>query len=110
MAMNRWGDRVYVAWLEHELLWVRAALTLTSEARASAYHQIAALRCCAFETVQRKATEIRKQIIAETEAAYLLANPVKTFIRSRTARAVALPPSELNQGARVRAMRMGGRA
>lgn len=108
--MNRWGDQVRVAWQEHELLWVRAALTLPKEARGNAFHQIADMRGCAYATVQSKGTAIRKQIIVEAEAEYLRANPVKTFTRARTARVVALPPSQLNTSPQMQAKRIGARA
>lgn len=41
--IDRWGTAVRVGWLAHEVLWVRAALTLPFHSRRVAFHDIASL-------------------------------------------------------------------
>lgn len=107
--IDRWGNWIIVSWQEHELLWVRAAITLPSEARANAFRDIAEMRGASVCSVQRMATAVRKQIAAEAEVEYLATHPVQVFARARP-KPTPLPPSQLNQGARMQALRVGRRA
>lgn len=88
--LNRWGEHICVGWLPHEILWVEAAITLKTEARLNAFRDIADMRCCLVETVQKKATEVRNRIRQERAAADQRAVFDRRPILA--ARATSLPP------------------
>jgi len=57
--IDRFNNRVSVAWSEYELEWLRAALTLDKRERCAAYRDIASMSGRGLEAVRRAASTIR---------------------------------------------------
>lgn len=86
--IDRFGQKISVYWAEHELLWVRAALTLDFKERQNAYRDIAFLTTRTLDQVRRRAKYIKDQDRRQAQAA--------TLHNVTRALAVAqLPPSQL---------------
>lgn len=69
--IDRFGDQVRVGFAPHEILWIKAALTLVYHERPAAYRDIAAMSGRSIPVIRRKATEIEgKMLIAAAQKRY----------------------------------------
>ena len=61
--IDRFGDQVRVGFAPHEILWIKAALTLVYHERPAAYRDIAAMSGRSLPVIRRKANEIEGAMI-----------------------------------------------
>lgn len=64
-VVDRWGQSIRVGWSQHELLWVKAALSMDVPDRAEAFQQIALMTKRPLDSVRKQA---RKILMEQQEA------------------------------------------
>lgn len=67
--IDRFGNRVSVAWPEHHLEWIRAALTLDFAERQAAYRDIASMTGRGIKAVRDRAKFMKDQERRQAQAA-----------------------------------------
>lgn len=67
--IDRFGSKVSVAWPEHHLVWVEAALTLDFKDRQQAYRDIAEMTGRSVSAVRDRAKHVKAQQGREAEHA-----------------------------------------
>lgn len=79
--IDRFGKEIRVAWADHEIIWIKAALKLDRWDRPAAYQDIAAMSGRTEFQVKRKAREVREQMKKDAEIlASLRAYPRRTLV------------------------------
>ena len=63
MPVDRFGQRVDIAYAAHEILWIEAANTLDPHERACCFGQIASLTGRSIANIRDKANSLRKEAI-----------------------------------------------
>lgn len=86
--IDRYGKKVSIYWAEHELEWVRAAMTLPFRERQEAYRDISAMTTRPLQAVRDRATTIKTQ-----EKRY--AARMEKRVSAPSVPKVCLPPSQL---------------
>lgn len=102
MTIDRWGKTVLIGWADHEMEWVRAALTLPQRQRLDAFADIASMTGRTFCAVADRAGIVKARQRADA-AALERSKRIMTPKRSRKIGPVALP-SQLNPPTRARLM------
>ena len=102
--IDRFGNEVLVAWADHEVIWIEAALTLPIHKRKDAFRDIAYMCARTFQSVERKAYAIRRAQIERHRARVKAGIQTRGIItRSYVERRAALP-SMIAQPSRERLM------
>ena len=80
--IDRWGSPIRIGWSDHQILWIRAAMTLDGHERHEAIRDIADLVGRSYASVWGKVRALREQDrydekrrrLAETSKSWLAAN------------------------------------
>ena len=75
--IDRHGNYVCVAWAEHEILWVKAAMDLPLSTRTNAYRDIASMSGRTLGAIRQRATDLRNQRKADLAIIFVKADPPK---------------------------------
>lgn len=87
MPIDRFGNQIRLAWSDHEILWVKAALTLPRHNRMCAYRDISEMSHRTLGAVQTMARKIWAAGTDErAEAARALLVPVRRLPDDRASR------------------------
>lgn len=103
--IDRHGNKVYVGWSRHEMLWLRAAISLPQAERMAAFRDISDLTGRPLSAIQDKATRVRQQDRLVAASRLVPAEPRRVVIPYRAAtRGPRLMPSQLRQPTRAQLM------
>lgn len=102
--IDRHGKPISVAYAEHELIWIRAAIRLPRDDRTEAFQDIAAMTGRTEFHIRAKATEIRAKQRATSEM-LSHAKPRRSLVPFRaTFHPPRALPSDLRQPSRAQLM------